>query len=381
MFVADGRAAGSLYPPDSNIVGIGQMDGPDNILQLICDQPDAWRREPFHTDVKKLARIVAGWARVIVSAGDRKFVVANSSWGSRNHNNEGLQLTAEQVADRILGLESSEPRDLGGRSSIKYRVLDPACFASDGGPSLAERFGDKGLYFTSAKNSRTTRGTTLGGWDMLRHRLDGEERRRMIYFFDTCVDSIRTIPALQRDPSRPEDVDTEAEDHAGDETRYAVMSRPWVKRGHTVPEPALSEANEFGTIKINLDELFTMNRAGRRQTFRIPRIWGPRFMQHGRDMENNREWLQAVRARLADMKSDTIISPDRNADRLPRRQSRVADAALPEAQVTVGVTVMDAAALSRLAAKLDNGRVSSADLRVAGQLTTELVDRLHVNFC
>ncbi len=26
-----------------------------------------------------------------------------------------------------------------------------------------------------------------------------------------------------------EDVDTEGEDHAGDETRYAVMSRPWVR--------------------------------------------------------------------------------------------------------------------------------------------------------
>jgi hypothetical protein len=34
---------------------------------------------------------------------------------------------------------------------------------------------------------------------------------------------------LQHDDARPEDVDTDAEDHAADEVRYAVMSRPWIK--------------------------------------------------------------------------------------------------------------------------------------------------------
>jgi len=43
------------------------------------------------------------------------------------------------------------------------------------------------------------------------------------------VDSIRTIPFLQHDPDRHEDVMTDSEDHAGDEWRYACMSRPWAK--------------------------------------------------------------------------------------------------------------------------------------------------------
>jgi hypothetical protein len=50
----------------------------------------------------------------------------------------------------------------------------------------------------------------------------------MIVTFATCTDSIRTIPILQHDPDRPEDVMTDSEDHAGDEWRYACMSRPWV---------------------------------------------------------------------------------------------------------------------------------------------------------
>ena len=40
--------------------------------------------------------------------------------------------------------------------------------------------------------------------------------------------SPRTIPFLQHDPDRHEDVMTDSEDHACDEWRYACMSRPWV---------------------------------------------------------------------------------------------------------------------------------------------------------
>jgi hypothetical protein len=45
--------------------------------------------------------------------------------------------------------------------------------------------------------------------------------------------SIRTIPVLQHDPMKPEDLDTNSEDHAADMVRYATMARPWLK----VPKP------------------------------------------------------------------------------------------------------------------------------------------------
>ena len=70
----------------------------------------------------------------------------------------------------------------------------------------------------------------------MRARLVGMEDRPMVYFFSTCTDAIRTIPALQHDQARPEDVDTEGEDHAADEVRYACMSRPWV-RPAVKPDP------------------------------------------------------------------------------------------------------------------------------------------------
>jgi hypothetical protein len=129
-------------------------------------------------------------------------------------------------------------------------VLDPAAFASDGGPSIAERMAGKGVYWRPADNKRVGRLGALGGWDHVRARLIGTGHRTdvggvawaageapMIYLFSTCVDSIRTLPALQHDKARVEDVDTEAEDHAPDEIRYACMSRPWINEPETKAKP------------------------------------------------------------------------------------------------------------------------------------------------
>jgi hypothetical protein len=65
----------------------------------------------------------------------------------------------------------------------------------------------------------------------MRGRLRGDgDGNPMVVTFNTCLDSIRTIPALQHDQDKPEDLDTEAEDHAADEWRYACMSRPYIPK-------------------------------------------------------------------------------------------------------------------------------------------------------
>lgn len=140
----------------------------------------------------------------------------------------GIKLTAEKVGQGV------KEREIG--ELIAYGVLDPAAFSQDGGPSIAERMydGGRGPMFRPADNKRVSARGAMGGWDQVRARLDGDaEGRPMLFFFSTCIHSIRTIPALQHDPDRPEDLDTTAEDHAADETRYACMSRPFTR-----PDPA-----------------------------------------------------------------------------------------------------------------------------------------------
>lgn len=147
-----------------------------------------------------------------------------------NQPNIGLKLTAEEVADGIL--DRQLPNEM-----IDMSVMDPSAFAVNGGPSIASRMAARKVHFHPADNKRVGTRGALSGWDLVRSRLKGEDDRPMIYFFATCVDTIRTLPALQHDDLRPEDVDTDGEDHAGDETRYACSARPWVREAPQKPVP------------------------------------------------------------------------------------------------------------------------------------------------
>lgn len=147
-----------------------------------------------------------------------------------NHGNYvGLKLTAEEVARGINLKESKEPKNSIGRPKISYRAGDPKMHSWDSGPSIAERM-SVAPYFINlmkADNKRVPRGGAMGGWDQVRARLKGVDGIPMMYFMDNCVHAIRTLPALQHDPLKLEDVDTTGEDHAPDEIRYACMSRPF----------------------------------------------------------------------------------------------------------------------------------------------------------
>jgi hypothetical protein len=170
--------------------------------------------------------------------------------------NVGVKLTVEQVADGVLSREMEEPRGLDGKHGVRDGVLDPACFRHESGPSIAERFSNKRVYWREADNTRVARDGAIAGWDLVRHRLDGEDGRPMLFFFDTCVHTIRTLPELQHDENRPEDVDSESEDHLGDMVRYACASRPYIKKVPREEGAAMSLADEHGTVVIDINRLF-----------------------------------------------------------------------------------------------------------------------------
>ena len=174
--------------------------------------------------------------------------------------NEGVRWPATKVARQIHKLEQYE--------KISYGVIDPSAYKWDGGPSHAERMATEKVFFRKADNNR------IGGWDQVRDRLCGiredvaltrdggpvvdplSERTEdfvgdpMWYIFDTCVHTIRTLPALQHDIDNMEDCDTDGEDHAPDALRYGLMSRPWSR-----PKPRSVSAD----IELNLLQNATFN--------------------------------------------------------------------------------------------------------------------------
>lgn len=157
-------------------------------------------------------------------------------YGSTGKPNVGLRLTAEEVAD---GIKEREAGEVIGRS-----VLDPAAFSQDGGPSIAERMSLRGVYWNPADNKRVSKAGAMGGWDMMRARIKGDLDGPRLFVFNTCRDFLRTVPTLQHDPNRSEDLDTESEDHAADEARYGCMSRPW-----TPPKKQVTQATVSGYVR------------------------------------------------------------------------------------------------------------------------------------
>jgi len=155
-------------------------------------------------------------------------IIRYREWYGASAPNKGLKLPADAVAKEVVRRETDGK---GFREPIAYGIMDPAAFAVVSGPSIGEIFARHGVYFRRADNSRVSTPKRMGGWDQVRWRLIGDEDGDpMMFFVDHCKDAIRTLPMQQHDENRMEDLDTEGEDHAVDDIRYACMSRPFGAR-------------------------------------------------------------------------------------------------------------------------------------------------------
>ena len=129
--------------------------------------------------------------------------------------NEGLKMTPDQVFAEIQRYEKEHPYLAGRRI---YGVADPAIWNAERGESIADVAGHYGIYFEPGDHAR------IPGWMQCHYRLQFDENGYpMMYVFDTCKEFIRTIPTLQYDKHKMEDLDSSQEDHAADEWRYMCM--------------------------------------------------------------------------------------------------------------------------------------------------------------
>lgn len=141
-------------------------------------------------------------------------VIRTGEWyGCPGEPNEGLRMGAKAVAEKAWSMSVDQ--------NATTMVADPACWnKNDDLPSIAETFEAAGFTMVKATNDR------INGLNQLHDRLQaiGEDGRPMFMVMDNCAHWIRTVPYLTADPRNPEDINTELEDHAYDETRYALMS-------------------------------------------------------------------------------------------------------------------------------------------------------------
>lgn len=146
--------------------------------------------------------------------------------------NTGVEYTPAQIAEGIVSREAAEFAD----NLTIDRIADPAIFDKSRGESVADQMrpceNHKGVYFRKGDNTR------LAGKMQLHERLRfNPEGKPGIYIFSTCEDWLRTVPTLPYSTTKPEDVDSDAEDHCYDETRYFLQAHPVAPRKQRHTEP------------------------------------------------------------------------------------------------------------------------------------------------
>ena len=167
--------------------------------------------------------------KVGVVAGD---MIRVAEWyGCTGKPNEGLRLLSHQIAQGMVEREAD-----WGKLSFPPGPADGSIFDDNEGTSINNAFKERGIRWMPADKSK---GSRVHGWEAMRqalkNALPGPEGMREfpgLFVCERCTDFIRTIPVLPREAKNMDDVDTDAEDHIGDETRYWLRRRQMTTEQH-----------------------------------------------------------------------------------------------------------------------------------------------------
>jgi hypothetical protein len=164
-------------------------------------------------------------------------IIYREFYGCTGKANEGLKMNVADIAKTIKDLQMGEKMD-------EMRA-DPAIFDVSSGQSIANQFESQNIGWLPADNKR------VAGWQQIRARFTGnEDEQPLLFITSNCKNLLRTLPLMQYDKTKPEDLDTNMEDHAVDTLRYLCMTRPII--------PA--EIKKPLTLQESIDKQFEVQR-------------------------------------------------------------------------------------------------------------------------
>ena len=155
-------------------------------------------------------------------------IIYREYYGCTGKANEGLKMHARDIGKNTKEMQGGEKMD--------DMVADPAIFDVSSGESIADQMAKENIYWRPADNKR------VSGWQQIRGRFSGQDGKPLLYFTSNCKNLIRTLPIMQYDSAKAEDLDSDLEDHAVDTLRYMCMSRPIVVN---VPMDRMSAEEEW----------------------------------------------------------------------------------------------------------------------------------------
>lgn len=143
-------------------------------------------------------------------------------WDGENPNT-GLGMPPREIALGVLQRE----REWGLAGRVRQGPADTQIFdPNPGHPSIAQDMALAGVVWDRADKGP---GSRVQGWTLMRQYLSQAAQqpreRPGLFVLETCDMFQQLVPALPRDERNMDDVDSDAEDHIGDETRYRVRQR------------------------------------------------------------------------------------------------------------------------------------------------------------
>lgn len=162
--------------------------------------------------------------------------------------NQGLNMLIVDVSKGIIEREMA----MGIHGRVTPGPADSSIFDVENGNSLAAdftkpvRIGTKVHKGIEWKRSDKSPGSRKAGWEKCKKYLQQAKRKTVevkgvkmaqprelpgMFIFDCCKMFIDLFPTLPRDEQDMDDVDTESEDHIGDEVRYFILSQGLGARG------------------------------------------------------------------------------------------------------------------------------------------------------
>lgn len=166
----------------------------------------------------------------------RGSLVRIAEWyGSSGKHNSGLNLLPREIAS---GIKERESLLLAGicrhHTHFNAGPADSEIWNADKGVRVADEMMRAPNYIKFVPADKTP-GSRVTGWQRMRSMMkattDTPREEPGLYIFDTCREWLRTVPNLPRDSKDLEDVNTSAEDHIADETRYRILQ---VRKSATV---------------------------------------------------------------------------------------------------------------------------------------------------
>lgn len=147
--------------------------------------------------------------------------------------NKGLKMSAKDIAIEIK-VHEKILRDSGWiQSKVRAGPADNQIrnVTESDVDTIEYKMLQEGIGWTESDKSP---GSRIIGLQLFRERLQASKKQEGpgIYFMRNCVAAIELLPTMPRDADKPDDIDTESEDHCWDSARYRILrgSNKWATK-------------------------------------------------------------------------------------------------------------------------------------------------------